>query len=320
MVVQNLLPALSGNRSLAEKTARRLYRNFGLKLVDLWRVESGVPVHNWVTREEEREIIRTAWRGGGGAVHHAAPGQLGARGLLLADMGIKLTVLTQPEPEDGLTDLRSASRARWGIETLIVGRDEFAFVEVIKRLQDGAALAISIDRPPERSSVLVELFGQPFRASLAAAELARASGCALIGVTIVRQRKGYAVRVLPEFVYDRRALGNQEARRELTRQIMRAFEPEIREHLDQWYHFVPIWPALAETRSGCNAAARSPACCALAALCLLARGRRRLNPAPRCLTGGSPPKPTSIPGRRIARRPARSKFSRSRWFRMARSG
>jgi hypothetical protein len=22
---------------------------------------------------------------------------------------------------------------------------------------------------------------------------------------------------------------------------MRAFEPIIRDHLDQWYHFVPIW-------------------------------------------------------------------------------
>ena len=81
-------------------------------------------------------------------------------GLLLADMGIKLTVLTRPEPEDGLTELRIASRARWGIETLIIGRDQFAFIEVIKRLQEGAALAISIDRPPERNSVLVELFGQ----------------------------------------------------------------------------------------------------------------------------------------------------------------
>ena len=90
--------------------------------------------------------------------------------------------------------------------------------------------------------MLVELFGQPFRASVAAAELARASGCALIGVTMVRQREGYAVKVLPEFAYDRRALGSHEARRELTQQILRAFEPEIREHLDQWYHFVPIWP------------------------------------------------------------------------------
>ena len=60
----------------------------------------------------------------------------------------------------------------------------------------------------------------------------------------MRQREGYAIKVLPEFAYDRRALGSHEARRELTGQILRAFEPEIREHLDQWYHFVPIWPAV----------------------------------------------------------------------------
>jgi predicted RND superfamily exporter protein/lauroyl/myristoyl acyltransferase len=247
VVVQNLLPALSGDRTLAETTARRLYRNFGLKLVDLWRVESGVPVHNWLTREEEQETILTAWKRGRGVLFltpHLGNWEHG--GLLLAQMGIKLTVLTQPEPEDSLTDLRSASRARWGIETLIVGRDEFAFLEVIKRLQDGAALAITIDRPPERSAVLVNLFGRPFKVSLVAAELARASGCALVGVTVVRRPKGYAVRVLPEFVYDRAALGNREARGELTRQIMRAFEPEIREHLDQWYQFVPVWPAASQ--------------------------------------------------------------------------
>jgi lauroyl/myristoyl acyltransferase len=88
----------------------------------------------------------------------------------------------------------------------------------------------------------VELFGRPFEAPAAAAELARASGCALIGVTIVRRPTGYAVKVLPEFTYDRRALGNREARRELTRQILRAFEPAIRQNIDQWYQFVPIWP------------------------------------------------------------------------------
>ena len=243
VVVQNLLPAVSGNRPLAEKTARRLYRNFGLKLADLWQVENGVPVRNWLTRNGEREVIRTACGRGRGVLFitlHLGNWEHG--GLLLADMGIKLTVLTLPEPEDGLTELRIASRARWGIETLIIGRDQFAFIEVIKKLQEGAALAISIDRPPERGSVLVELFGQPFRSSIAAAELARASGCALVGVTIVRQREGFAIRVLSEFGYDRRALGSHEARRELTGQIMRAFEPEIREHLDQWYHFVPIWP------------------------------------------------------------------------------
>jgi lauroyl/myristoyl acyltransferase len=90
--------------------------------------------------------------------------------------------------------------------------------------------------------VLGELFGAPVRASVAAAELARASGCALIGVTVVREPAGFAVKVLPEFTYDRQALGQRDARRDLTQQILRAFEPEIRKHLDQWYHFVPIWP------------------------------------------------------------------------------
>ena len=115
-------------------------------------------------------------------------------------------------------------------------------MEVIKQLQAGADLAVSLDRPPERGGVPIEFFGHPFEASLAAAELARASGCALIGVTIVRRPDGYAVKVLPEFTYDRKALGNREARRELTQQILRAFEPEIRKDIDQWYQFTPIWP------------------------------------------------------------------------------
>jgi lauroyl/myristoyl acyltransferase len=129
------------------------------------------------------------------------------------------------------------------VDTLIIGDDGFAFVEVIKQLQAGADLAVSLDRPPDRGGVPVEFFGQPFEASLAAAELARASGCALIGVTIVRRPAGYAVKVLPEFAYDRQALGKREARRELTQQILRAFEPEIRENIDQWYQFTPIWPS-----------------------------------------------------------------------------
>ena len=59
---------------------------------------------------------------------------------------------------------------------------------------------------------------------------------------MVRRGGGCAVKVLPELTYDRRALGSREARRELTQQILRAFEPEIRNHLDQWYQFLPVWP------------------------------------------------------------------------------
>jgi lauroyl/myristoyl acyltransferase len=243
VVVQNFLPVFAGDRMAAEKAARAAHRKFAAKLVDLWRVESGEQVRDWLTNPGGLEIIRAARQRGHGTLFitlHLGNWEHG--GLLLNQHGIRLTVLTQAEPDDGLTDMRKAARTRYGVDTLIIGEDSFAFVEVIKKLQAGGDLAVSLDRPPDRGGVPVEFFGHPFEASLAAAELARASGCALIGVTIVRQPDGYAVKVLPEFTYDRKALGNREARRELTQQILRAFEPEIRKNIDQWYQFTPIWP------------------------------------------------------------------------------
>jgi KDO2-lipid IV(A) lauroyltransferase len=243
MVVDNFLPVLGGDREAAGKAAHRLFRKFSAKLVDLWRVESGVPVSEWLINSPELEIIRAARARGSGVLFitlHLGNWEHG--GLLLNQFGIQLTILTLAEPDDGLTDLRIALRRRCGVETLIIGQDSFAFVEVIKQLQAGEALAISLDRPVARGGVPIEFFGKTFDAPVAAAELARASGCALIGVTLVRRPNGYAVKVLPEFTYDRRALGSREARQELTQKILRAFEPEIRKDIDQWYQFVPLWP------------------------------------------------------------------------------
>ena len=244
VVLENFIPVFKEDPSAARNAAHAAHKNFAAKLVDLWRVEGGENVTNWLTNNSELEIIHAARRRGRGALFitlHLGNWEHG--GLLLKQLGIPLTILSLAEPDDGLTELRNAARARYGVDTLIIGEDDFAFVEVIKRLQSGTDLALSLDRPPERGTgVPVQFFGQKFYASLAAAELARASGCALIGVTIVRRRNGFAVKVLPEFVYERRALGSREARTELTQQILRAFEPEIRDNIEQWYQFTPIWP------------------------------------------------------------------------------
>ena len=243
LVIHNLLPAFPGDEAAARNAARHLHRNFAQKLIDLWRLENGVTVRNWLKRDGELEVFRSARERGCGVLFitlHLGNWEHG--GILLNQLGIPLTILTQPEPDDGLTALRIASRRRCGVESLVIGQGDFAFVEVIKHLQSGATLGLSLDRPPARGGVRVELFGRPFIAPAAAAELARASGCALIGVIILRRPNGYEVKVLPEFKYDRRTLGQREARQELTQQILRAFEPHIREDIDQWYQFVPIWP------------------------------------------------------------------------------
>ena len=242
-VIENLLPALEGDRRRAISVGRQLFREFALKLTDLWRYESGFAIEHLVCDLKGWEHFRAAQQRGGGILlltPHLGNWELGAP--LLAQRGVNLLVITLQEPDSELTQLRQEARSRRGIETLVIGRDPFAFVEVIRRLNSGAAVALLVDRPPAASAVRVELFGRPFAASIAAAELARATGCVLLPVYLPRLSGGYRAEVLPQIRYDRAKLGSRAARQGLTQEIMRAFEPIIRQHLTQWYHFVPIWP------------------------------------------------------------------------------
>jgi len=99
-----------------------------------------------------------------------------------------------------------------------------------------------VDRPAAGTATTVELFGRPFQASFAAAELARATGCAILPVYVVRDDGHYTANALSPVGYERASLRDPVARHQLTQKILRAFEPAIRQHADQWYHFVPIWP------------------------------------------------------------------------------
>ena len=112
VVVQNFLPIFSGDKIAAEKAARAAHRNFAAKLIDLWRVENGDVTRNWLTTDGELEIIHAARQRGRGTLFitlHLGNWEHG--GLLLNQLGIRLTILTQAEPDDGLTDLRKAARA-----------------------------------------------------------------------------------------------------------------------------------------------------------------------------------------------------------------
>lgn len=241
IIYENLLPAFGGNPAATHTATKRLFSHFATKMVDLLRFEAGVDA-------EFREltgwhIFQRAHDRGKGVLFitpHLGNWEIGAP--LVTKKGVKFFAVTQAEPGSNFTEMRRIARARWGVETIVVGQDAFAFVEIIRRLQEGATVAMLIDRPAPQSATTVKLFGRDFQASLAPAELARASGCAIIGGFIVEENGAYAARFLPEFEYDRRALGSRENRTRFIQEIVSAFAPSIRQYADQWYNFVPIWP------------------------------------------------------------------------------
>jgi predicted RND superfamily exporter protein len=249
VVAQNISPALP-NGAAVRQTSKALFHQFARKVVDLWRFEAGLPINGLLTRATGWDYFQEAQAQKRGVLlltPHLGNWEFG--GPMLTERGVRLQVLTLAEPGRELTRMRQASRARWNIETLVVGDDPLAFVEIIKRLEAGATVALLIDRPPPPTAVTVELFGRPFQASVAVAELARASGCVLLPVYIPWENNGYAAHMLPAISYERAALRDRSARQALTQKIVTVFEPIIRAHLDQWYHFVPVWGGTFENQT-----------------------------------------------------------------------
>jgi KDO2-lipid IV(A) lauroyltransferase len=243
LVIQNLLPALNNDRVAATAKAKELIHGFAIKIVDLWRYETGLEIENTFGHATGWDYFEDAVAQKRGVLlltPHLGNWEFG--GPWLTQKGITLQVITMAEPGKNFTQLRQASRARWNIETLVVGTDPFAFVDIIRRLEGGAVIAVLIDRPLASTSATVNLFGRPFSASTAAAELARASGCALLPVYLPRSGDTYEAHVLPEISYERPALRDPVARQQLTQKIVTAFEPIIQKHIEQWYQFIPVWP------------------------------------------------------------------------------
>src|SRR2546423_3172314 len=176
VVFENVLPAVNGDVRAARITTRELFQQFAIKLADLWRYESGLSIYNLFHSLMGWEHFESAQARGKGVLlvtMHLGNWEFGAP--LLTQRGVKLQVITMAEPQAELTELRQSARARWGIETLALGENPFAAVEIIRRLEANNAIALLMDRPPSQTAVPVTLFRPPFSASISPAVFAPSS-------------------------------------------------------------------------------------------------------------------------------------------------
>lgn len=243
VVLANQLPLAPGDRALAIRRTRQLYRSFAGKLIDLWRFESGLlPVEESALSWGGREHFEQARRSGQGVLlvsMHLGNWEIGAA--LLAKRGEPVWVVTAQEPDSRLTRKRELARERWGIRTLVMGQDQFGFMAVVERLRAGEIVALLVDRPPVSQLERAPFLGGEIGVSLGPALLARATGCAVLPVAIVAQASGYQVIVGSPVTHDARLLSSRQGRTEFLCRMAASFEQWVLDNPTQWYHFVPVW-------------------------------------------------------------------------------
>jgi len=163
-------------------------------------------------------------------------------GLVMRQMDFPMTALTQPEPSPGLTQWRADFRARWGVNTIVVGDDAFSVVEIARTLRNGGFVAMLADRPYNNSnSIPVECPYGHMLFSGAPVLISLISGCPIIPVGVTTQSDGkFQITAQPPINPKWLPEGREQSLAHYTRQIAKALIPMFKENPDQWYHFSPL--------------------------------------------------------------------------------
>ena len=178
---------------------------------------------------------RTRGRGTLLITGHLGAWELG--GMVLAAEGFPVNVVTMREPTPKLDVWRQKYRARFGIKTITVGSDKFAFVEIMQALRRNELVAMLVDRPYLNSGVEVRFFGRPTLFSAAAARIWQHTGATIIPAFVLQLQPGrYGCYAYPSIEMDSAADTENN-----TQRVADVFEAIVREFPDQWFNFVPIW-------------------------------------------------------------------------------
>jgi lauroyl/myristoyl acyltransferase len=231
--------------SLGQDSARAVYAEFAKTLADYFYIGTRSPAEavRIIAQIDGLEHLQKAHELGKGALvvtAHLGLFELG--GLLLAQHGFPSVVLTYPEPSPALTEWRARFRRGWGVDTLEIGADSFAFLEIADRLRKGQFVATLIDRPHPTDSTPVALPNGTAHFSTGILLLAAHAGVPVIPATMVRRADGaYHAQVFPAFFVkpmDSRAATLQF----YSAQIADTFLGVLRAYPEQWYQFVPLSP------------------------------------------------------------------------------
>ena len=234
------MEVIESNEIYRKRLARTCFHSFLRMLHDFCDCAAGGSARVNALMYERRgfQFLESGRRHGRGTL--LITGHLGAwelGGMVLASDGFPVNVVTMAEPTQELNEWRHKCRERFGIKTITVGSDKFAFVEIIQALRRNELVAMLVDRPYLNSGVPVNFFGRSTLFSSAAARIWQYTQATVIPAFVVELRPtcyGCYAYASIDMAADRTVEENSQL-------IANVFQAIIREFPEQWYNFVPIW-------------------------------------------------------------------------------
>jgi len=238
--VRGNLAAIIADSDRQNRLCRSCFHNFLRMLHDFCDCTAGGAERVNALMFERRgfQFLEAGRRHGRGTL--LITGHLGAwelGGMALAADGFSVNVVTLEEPTPELDAWRQKYRESFGIKTITVGSNKFAFVEIIQALRRNELVAMLIDRPYLNSGVEVRFFERPTLFSAAAARIWQYSGATVVPAFVLQLEPGrYGCYAYPPI-----DMSADETIDENSQRIANVFQAIIREFPEQWFNFVPIW-------------------------------------------------------------------------------
>jgi len=231
-----------------ERLARNTFHNYGRYLLD-YMVMHRIRGNNKHRCMEEKEIgeenLIKAMNMGKGVIcitPHLGNWELG--GIVFAQKGHKLNILSLQDGDDRINSFRERIRMKYGIKSIYVDGDGIdTIINILNALKKEEIVALLGDRDGTSRTIEVDFFGRKTKLPVGVAYFALASGAPVVPVFVVLRKNGKYQGIIekPILFNEYKAANRDEVIKKGIQDIAGIFERYIREYPDQWYNFYPFW-------------------------------------------------------------------------------
>ncbi len=219
---------------------RNLFRNYSKYLVDYAKYTNlnKSAVINQIVHYDGKDNLDKAIQMNKGLIlltAHLGNWELG--GIFFGSCGIKTNVLTLPDQNTEIGNIRRRYRKIYNVNTITVGNSPLSSIEMVKALNNREMLAMLIDRYKGGGldSIKMDFFNKPTLFPRGPFVLSRLTGAPIITAFVVREKEAYKGIIESPFFVE-----NENEEYNVLKKVVKILEKYIVMYPDQWYNFTLI--------------------------------------------------------------------------------